>query len=341
MNENLKNILVIRRDNIGDLVCTTPLFSLLRKHYPTARISALVNSYNAQVLQGNPDIDQIHVYTKLKHSEDGLQVLSWLKTLRLMLKLRQTRFDLAIVATSSWQPNALKFAKWVKPKRIIAYGPQAENAGDWLAARPDHAWHEAEAVVNLLTPLGITATPGALKVFSDPTQMAKVPLPAGTGPVIGLHISARKPMQRWSVEKFAALATALNKKYQARFLLFWSPGNAENKFHPGDDEKAASLLATSTGLPILPCPTESIGELIAGLAHCSYVVCSDGGAMHLAAGLGKPLVCFFGNSTASHWRPWGVPHRLLQPPSQVVEDISVDEVLAAIDHLLSDIGTRQ
>ena len=64
-------ILVIRRDNIGDLVCTTPLFSALRARYPQAHISALVTSYNAAVLAGNPHIDEVHSYTKLKHRLPG------------------------------------------------------------------------------------------------------------------------------------------------------------------------------------------------------------------------------------------------------------------------------
>ena len=40
----MKQILVIRRDNIGDLVCTTPLFTALRRRFPDAWIGAFVNS---------------------------------------------------------------------------------------------------------------------------------------------------------------------------------------------------------------------------------------------------------------------------------------------------------
>ena len=56
--------------------------------------------------------------------------------------------------------------------------------------------------------------------------------------------------------------------------------------------------------------------------------------MHLAAGLGKPMVCFFGNSPANRWHPWGVPYELLQKSSEDVGDIGVDEVLAAFERLL-------
>ncbi|MBM3273219.1 glycosyltransferase family 9 protein, partial [Candidatus Kaiserbacteria bacterium] len=45
-----RRILVIRRDNIGDLICTTPLLAALRKQWPHAWIGVLANSYNAPIL---------------------------------------------------------------------------------------------------------------------------------------------------------------------------------------------------------------------------------------------------------------------------------------------------
>ena len=80
-------------------------------------------------------------------------------------------------------------------------------------------------------------------------------------------------------------------------------------------------------------PTRTLPELIAALAECRALICADGGAMHLAAGLGLPIVCLFGNSGAYRWRPWGVPYRLLQKPSCDVADISVDEVVSAFASL--------
>ena len=80
-------------------------------------------------------------------------------------------------------------------------------------------------------------------------------------------------------------------------------------------------------VPVAPIATAHLSELIAGLSLADCAVLSDGGAMHLAAGLGKPLVCFFGSSPTERWHPWGVPYRLLQKPSRNVADISVDEAI--------------
>jgi len=65
--EGHPRVLVIRRDNIGDLVCTTPLISALRKRYPGGHVAALVNTYNEAVLARNPDVDAVYAYEKGKH----------------------------------------------------------------------------------------------------------------------------------------------------------------------------------------------------------------------------------------------------------------------------------
>ncbi|HTL26250.1 MAG TPA: lipopolysaccharide heptosyltransferase family protein, partial [Burkholderiales bacterium] len=68
-------ILVIRRDNIGDLVCTTPLLHALRLQLPDAYLAALVTQYNVAVLARNPDLDAVHSYTKAKHRAEGDSIL--------------------------------------------------------------------------------------------------------------------------------------------------------------------------------------------------------------------------------------------------------------------------
>jgi ADP-heptose:LPS heptosyltransferase len=81
-------------------------------------------------------------------------------------------------------------------------------------------------------------------------------------------------------------------------------------------------------------PTERLGQLIGALAACDAIICSDGGASHLAAALGKPIVCFFGDSPVERWRPWGTPHKVLQAPSRRVELIDVVDAAAAFAALV-------
>lgn len=338
------NILVIRRDNIGDLICTTPLIRALRQQYPDAHIAVLVNSYNAPVIRDNPDVDEVFVYTKAKHREAGETVLGvYLKRLRMFWQMRRRGIDLAILAGCSFLPRPLGLARWAGARKILGFVEPGKSGTEHITLPVEYGQpqglHEVEDVCRLLQPLGITGQPPGLCLIpkvARVTALRQQLFPAGTDgkPVIGLHISARKVKQRWPVERFAELAHLLHVRYGCCFMLFWSPGAADNPHHPGDDEKAAALQAACTGLPLIPCPTTELDALVAGLSLTDKVICADGGAMHVAAGLGKPVVCLFGNSDAARWYPWGVPHQLLQAESRDVNDIAVTQVAAAFDALM-------
>ncbi|UCV03839.1 glycosyltransferase family 9 protein [Dechloromonas denitrificans] len=337
-------ILIIRRDNIGDLICTTPLFEAIRRQYPQAYIAALVNSYNAPAIDGNPHLDAIFAYTKGKHAAGEPVWQAYLRRAKLLWQLRRMNFDYVVLASSGFAARSLKLARLLAPKHIVGFVTKKNSSARIDLAIPhgkDGPLHETEDIFRLLVPLGIAGEIPGLTVRADGDLAARLhgQLPAvvalGDGPLVALHISARKEKQRWPVERFSELAHRLHEPHAARFLVFWSPGDENNPFHPGDDGKAARLLAALSDLPVAPMRTEHLSELIAGLSLCDAAVLSDGGAMHVAAGLGKPLVCFFGNSSVERWHPWGVPYELLQKPSRDVSDISVDEAVDAFGRLLS------
>jgi ADP-heptose:LPS heptosyltransferase len=175
-------------------------------------------------------------------------------------------------------------------------------------------------------------------VFPDEAQRGEIARSLagldGGAPVVGVHVSARRARQQWPAEKFAELMRAIAGRQPTRFVLLWAPGAAGNPRHPGDDAKARAIVEHCAGLALLPCPTEELSRLIAALSLCDYVVCADGGAMHLAAALGKPTLCFFGDSPPARWRPWEAPHELLQPASMDLKDLGVEAALAGFDRLV-------
>lgn len=337
-------ILVIRRDNIGDLILTTPLVHALRRRFPKAWIGLLVNSYTAQVLDNNPDIDQVFVYTKVKHRGSASVWSAYWSTLRLIFRLRWAGIDYAILASPAASSKAQMFARRIKARTIVGFGDCA-SPGYGLTAGSAGALHEVGEVFRIARLFGIEGLPPATMIrvddrkalsLSGVTNQKSQP----SDVLIGIHISARKISQRWPAEKFVELLRKLRETGpNLRFALFWSPGAADNATHPGDDVKAAQILQQLGDFPVAAFPTRTLSDLFSGLARCETVICSDGGAMHAAAALGKPIVCFFGDSDASKWHPWGVPYRLIQPRSKDVADIAVAEVLENFRDLRSGSGT--
>ena len=322
-------ILVIRRDNIGDLVCTTPLLRALRSQLPDAYLAALVTQYNAAVLARNPDLDAIHSYTKAKHRAQGDSLLRiYAHRLKQVMALRGEKFDWVLLPGGP-QASSMRTARWIRAARMLVRDHEDAVAGA----------HEVEQCCHLLPRMGLRYETPPLRLAADSAEWAHIAermrsqWPTRPQNVIGLHVSARKVRQRWPLERFIELARRLHATTGAGLVLLWAPGAADDPLHPGDDQKASAIRAALPDVPVLPVPTGRLESLIAALSHCDRVICSDGGAMHLAAALGKPIVCLFGNSDAGRWRPWGAPYELLQPPSRDVGDIPVDQVLAACDQL--------
>ena len=310
-------ILIIRRDNIGDLACTTPLIAGLRAQLPRAWLGALVTTYNAEVLARNPALDEVFVYEKLKHRTVGL--LSHLRAhFGQVSRLRRQKLDCVLVPAPA--PQALKLARSLSPGRVIA-----------APIRFPSRQHEVERVFELGRAFGLSGKPGPLRASPDPQKKVELANRLGAGPYTAIHISARRPAQRWPLERYAELISHLSVRMKV--MLLWAPGAKDDPRHPGDDAAAAEILRSLATGTVLPLPTPDLTTLIAALSLADQVVCPDGGAMHLAAALGKPVVALFGDSPVERWRPWGVPHRVVRPESRDLADLPLQAVVAACGEL--------
>lgn len=344
----MKKILIIRRDNIGDLVCTTPAITALRKRYPDAEIGALVNSYNAEVLRGNPNVDHVFVYQKLKHAGSLVNRFKALKLrLRLIAQLRRWKPDITILAKSSYDLRGLNFARQIGAKKIIGFVPddiqQTKRLPDIRIKTPVFTGcHEVEAVQLLLETLDINTLPGPLQVFpeADIVVRLRAALPSSASKRIALHISAREPERRWGNDKFIELANyLLQTQPESQILLFWSPGKADDPHHPGDDEAAAALIQAVDSSRLVPMPTKNLTELVAALSLCDLFIGTDGGAMHLAVALNKKILALFENKPdkLNHWYPWQVAKRIvhsLNAERPDIDQIAFSQVAQALDQLL-------
>lgn len=338
-------ILVICRDNIGDSILATPLIAFLHTAYG-AVTDVLTNSYSAPVFSRNPHIRTIHQYRKSKHCEGILSITSAsVDRIRIIFKLRREKYDAVIIAKSAWDSHSVKWVAGIRAKQVVAFGNKEHLLVNNLLAPAEGTMHVAEQLFRLgagLRGLPVRTPkhyrPGKSSVYPDPvlTRAYRVASRATSGErIIALQISARKPGQQWSAGNFITLARLINERYGCRIFLFWSPGGYSNPMHPGDDLKAEHIAGAGTGLRLQAIPTRTLEELKAALSLCSVMVSSDGGAVHVAAALGLPVVALYGNSDPAHWHPWQVPYKTLRGRDGHVNDITPENVMCALDALLS------
>ena len=161
-------IVILKRDKVGDMLLVTPMLEHLRATLPHSEIHMLANDYNAWVLEGNPNIDRLWIYPRVRH---GASVRPWAvwEQFKQLWQLRRERFDFAIAAGGVVSPRAVKRILRLGAKRTIAYsganrGNDASNAALFHRLSDPVAYqrtlHEVESNLNLLTPLGVSM-PGA------------------------------------------------------------------------------------------------------------------------------------------------------------------------------------
>src|SRR3989344_5376393 len=97
---NPKKIIILRTGSLGDVLMTTPLLTTLRKHYKDATIDYAVGKFSKEVLDNNPNLNQLITYdddiiTKRKIGEIN----------RLKNRIKERNYDLAIILDKSWLWN--------------------------------------------------------------------------------------------------------------------------------------------------------------------------------------------------------------------------------------------
>lgn len=317
-------ILVIRRDNIGDLVCTLPLLATLRAHWPDAEIDILVNSYNRPLLTGNTDVSHVYAYTKGKHRPERGRFGAVRLRLALAWTLRRRHYDAVLIASGGGRQRAEMrlFLRAIGARRVVT--------------RDATTGHEVDRVLALTKPLGIAPQPLSPRLVPEPTLLAHA-RHVLDGEVfasrVGVHISAREDENRWPVAHFVALLQQGAARGH-RFTLLWSPGPATRPEHPGDDAVAAAIMEKVRGLPVIAYPTPGLAELTAAVAACRCLLASDGGHCHIAAAVGTPVLGLYCHHKVEQWRPWGDRHTVLS--ARRVADISPACALTALDNLIRE-----
>ena len=298
-------ILLVRLRLIGDVVFTTPLVRALRRGYPDAHISYLVEPAAAPVVLGNPHLDEVIVIPRRK----GVQRLR--DDVATGRRLRGERFDLAVDLHGgprgswlTWATGAPMRIGYRTAGRSWMYTHAVNRAGDRV---PRHA------VANqwdLLSPLGI----GAADPADDPVEM---PVDAGTqarvervladlgiGPeqlLILLHVSAGNRFRRWPPEHFVSLVSSLaGADPRRRFVLTSGPSDAP---------AAQALVRQINGPSPLPRPPAvyaelRLDELRAVADRASVFIGGDSGPLHLAATTRTPIVALFGSTLPERSMPW-------------------------------------
>jgi ADP-heptose:LPS heptosyltransferase len=335
---SVRSVLVIRNDRVGDMVLTTPLIRALKESMPSVRLTVLASRTNAEVLTGNPCVDDVLV------QEGGL--------FETTAMLRRKGFDLAVDPILTYELPTAVLCLLSGARYSIGFAAGGREALFNLPCpSAGGKKHMVEHQLDLARALGLDFTPAAPELHvsleeklavRDLLERAGIPTTEGRT-IIAMHPGGHYPTQRWPARRFGELAKNLAEVYGAVPVFFSGCGEE------GLAEEAASVMSSR---PVCIKPG-GLREFLAALSVCGMFIGNNSGPLHCAAALMLPTLSFIGPTDPDLFSPYGPGNTVLTAGLSCApcgkgrcEDmgcmtrITVGDALSAAGEIIKGLGGR-
>ncbi len=309
-----RRILVVRLDNIGDVVMTGPVFRALDAAYPSASLTLLASPGGSQAAALLPWVDDVIVWRAVWQEIKDDYTLNPFHEMRLVELLKQRDFDAAFILTSfSQSPYPPAYACYLAgiPYRV---GQSKEFGGalltHWVRPLSDRT-HQVDRNLHLLDEVGIATRGNRLQLQVRPAdQQEAVALLAEKGvlpgdPYLVLAPGASSATRRYDLGRYARVAEALVSETGLPLLIVGTQKEAR-RFQPllnlaQRQPRVISLVGQTT-----------VPGLAAVIERAALVITNNSASMHIANAFNRPeVVLFAGTEYLEQWEPRFTPARLL------------------------------
>ena len=347
------NILIVKLSAIGDVIHTLPSLAALRRLYPGAHITWVVEEASADILAGHPDLDRVIVSKRKRWVSDlgsprrARQAFREIR--RFLSALRDRRYDLVIDFHGLFKSAMIVFLSG--GSRRLGYDSMQEMSGLFLNEKipEDMGKHAVDRYLDFLRHLGSEKPEPMFFIPVDEANRVKIDgllAEAGIGPqerFVAASPVALWETKLWEDEKFAALCDRIVRELNVKVVL---TGAAADGMVGRIQSLMASPVANFGG-------RTSLRDLACLYGRAALLVTTDSGPMHIAAAVGTSVVALFGPTSPSRTGPYGRGHTVVRKELdcspcflkkceslRCMKDISVDDVFAAVKEQLSRTGMR-
>lgn len=285
-------VLVINLDAMGDVVMTTAQLAGMKRAWPVSHISWITHRNAVRLLDGNPLVDRVYAWDDVSR-----------------LVLARQRFDVVLNADKSTE--ACAFAASIDSEELRGFTLSRRGQVIPAGAAADYNFRmgiddELKFRVNRRTGQDILAETWQLPYEKDEYILnlteeetafcaaKRTEWGLDGAVVVGFNTGCSElfPNKKMTVEQHAALIGALAGDARLRFLLLGGPEDTER------NARIMELLAPlALGDRLVSTPTrEGIRRGICYENLADVVVTGDSFGMHLAIGLRKHVLAWFGLS---------------------------------------------
>jgi len=351
-----ERILVIGTQYLGDTLLAIPFLRNLRRAHPRATIDVCAAAGPRALLAACPYVDRFVSWQRPPRRRRRFAT-AWAGIVAEAAWLRSQRYTRGYLLKPSLSAAVLARLAGI-PVRVGFHG----ESGPLLTRRVRRRFgrHQVEAYLDLLRAEGVTVDGGHNENWVGDEAAQRVAgllarMPAGRTRVF-LAIRTTDPLKLWPVDRWRTLLRWLVEDRGCELVLCGSP--ADRAAHAELVRSCPESLAAHIHDFSAEVPLADAAALMARMDLCVGV---DTGMVHLAASTGVPVAVIVGPTDPNRWEPWGTRSVVLRSTRlrttwgekltlacrragplrwplgrATVDDISVDHVRAAVDHLLAE-----
>jgi len=344
-------ILIIKLSAIGDVIHTLPSLRALKKTFPEARITWVVETAAADLLEGNPDLDRVIISNRktwagnLKKFENIKETIS--ESADFVRILNERRYDLVIDFHGLFKSAIIAFL--VKADRKLGYDSMQELSGIFYSEKipEDMNKHAVDRYLDFARYLGCTIEKAEFNIYPDDGNERKIDTLfqenniSSRDLLIAVSPQALWETKLWDNSRLALLCDMIKDELGGRVIFTGS----------GAGDIIADIRTRMKTDSINLEGRTSLRELAALYRRVSLLVTTDSGPMHLAAAVGTPVVAIFGPTSPARTGPYGEGHIVVQKglscvpcflkhceTKKCMKEISAEEVFQAIKKRIGDVN---
>jgi len=304
-----RSLLLVKLDQVGDLILTLPLIHALRRVAPSARLEVAVARGRSHVLEGVDDVDAVHELPVRMRAGEGRNEIRYAELWKAIRRLRGKGFD-AVVSGKEDPATVLLTYLVGAPLRVGFIDGGLGFLLTHYVPIPSRSLHQWEILASLSG-----ADPGAMSPprYPIPETAAEEAraIEARTGadttlPLVIVHPGAGIPERKWSGTNFSRVVSELSRKRPLRFLLVTGPEDeSDDRVPEVAPPSRVTRLDRAVSLPVLA----------ALLSRAAVLIGNESAPSHLAASVGTPAVVpFLYGTEPARWGPYGTGNRVLEGP---------------------------
>ena len=301
---DVRRILVLNRNHIGDCLLTTPMLRALKRRYPRAKLCVAVPASNVDLLVTNPHVDEIVPRPKTS---------SWAAKFRFASDVRAGNYDLIISLQekSTFYAWATWFAALFCGRRTVTVGLENRRTQRFYHhSIPVRLQHEVYKYLDIAEALGCPRERNPVLELV-PTEAAQARVESflhrhgfeSDTRFIAVNPGGTKDEKRWPVERFAEVGDRLSEKFNLPVIVLGGPGDRDRAHTIADRMSRPASVAAGWA---------SLADTAALLERCELLVTGDTGPMHMAVALAVPVVSIFGPTNPVKFAPFTKKRAILR-----------------------------